>query len=142
MRNDVKSTTWSSLELIYFSAILITDDLSSHLFLFSILIGDWWESRNTIRCYSFSIERKTKYWKWICMWIKCMSTPETVQVTKELFIIMIGYLQNKNRKDSPVVHEKKEKNWEKIQPRLIFLQKLRWILSDGFSIRIHLTISP
>ena len=71
-----------------------------------------------------------------------MSTPETVQVTKELFIIMIGYLQNKNRNDSPIVHEKKEKNCEKIQPRLIFLQKLRWILSDGFSIRIHLTTSP
>ena len=39
-----------------------------------------------------------------------MSTPETVQVAKDLFIIMIGYLQNKNRKDSPVVNEKKEKN--------------------------------
>ena len=42
-----------------------------------------------------------------------MSTPETVQVTKELFIIMIGYLQNKNRKDSPVVNEKKEKKLRK-----------------------------
>ena len=39
-----------------------------------------------------------------------MSTPETGQVAKELFIIMIGYLQNKNRKDSPVVNEKKLKN--------------------------------
>ena len=60
-----------------------------------------------------------------------MSTPETVQVAKELFIIMIGYLQNKNRKDSPVVHEKKLKKSSAVShiSTEIEVDSVRWIFN-------------
>ena len=139
MRNDVKSTTWSSLKLIYFSAIVIKDDLSSHLFL--IFYFDWRlmgkQEHNSLLL--FFHRKKNKILKMNLPVGKVyVNTRNCASRKGVIYHIMIEYLQNKNRKDSPVVHEKK--NWEKIQPFLRW--KLRWILSDWFSIRIHLTRSP
>ena len=114
MRNDVKSTTWSSLKLIYFSAIVIKDDSSSHLLL--IFYFDWWlmgeQEHNSLLLFFHWKKNK----------ILIMNLPvDKVYVnirncwssTGVIYHITIECLQNKNRKDSPVVNEKKLKTIER-----------------------------